>query len=262
MIDRMLKTFLAPRPKPAIPAGRRVYAIGDVHGRLDLLDTLLDAIEKDDAARPPAAVTLVLLGDLIDRGPDSRAVVDRVRRGVSWAETVAVMGNHEAVMLHALAGECDTLENWLRFGGQATLAAWGVDPLLIAEGTLDQILDAARVAVPPADREWLAAMAPGIRIGDYYFVHAGIRPGIALDRQDGEDLLWIREPFLDSRRRHEAMVVHGHSICETVEMRSNRIGIDTGAYASGRLTALGLDGEDRWLLSTIAPALADGPPSG
>ena len=262
MIERMFESFLASRPPPQVPAGCRVYAIGDVHGRLDLLDLLLGAIERDNDGRPAASVTLVMLGDLIDRGPDPRGVVDRVRRGVAWAETIAIMGNHEAIMLDALAGRRDALENWLRFGGRQTLADWGVDARLIAEGTLDEILEAACATVPLADLGWIAAMLPSVRIGDYYFVHAGIRPGVPLDRQSREDRLWIREPFLDSRRRHGAMIVHGHSISETVAMQSNRIGIDTGAYATGRLTALGLDGADRWMLSTMDAPLAVDSPSG
>jgi serine/threonine protein phosphatase 1 len=235
---------------PILPPGQRAYAVGDVHGRLDLLDELLEAVRVDDAARDPAQTTLVFLGDLIDRGPDSREVINRVRAGVDWARTIALMGNHEAVMLEVLDGHLDSVPGWLKFGGRETLISWGVAPHTLDEGTLDEVMRAAREAVTHEERGWIGRLRSHVRIGDYYFVHAGIRPGIPLGQQVDEDRLWIREEFLESRKKHEAMIVHGHSVMADVQLKANRIGLDTGAYATGRLTALGIEDRKRWLLST------------
>jgi serine/threonine protein phosphatase 1 len=243
-------SWLKPRSKPTLPDGTRVYAIGDVHGRLDLFERLIESIRQDNQGRPEKDVTLILLGDLIDRGPDSRSVVARARTGVDWARTIPLMGNHEGILLDILDGSRNSLESWLRFGGEATLESWGVPMQVIQEGTIDEILEAIRRAVTPEERSWLGRMRSHARIGDYYFVHAGIRPDVPFDKQRDEDRLWIREEFLDSRKRHGAMIVHGHSIHATVEERPNRIGLDTGAYASNCLTALGLEATDRWYLNT------------
>jgi len=232
--------------RPSVPPGQRVYAVGDVHGRLDLLDKLLAMLEADNAGRLPAHTTLVFLGDLIDRGPDSRRVVERVRTGVGWARTVALMGNHEAVMLDVLDGQTDTLSQWLRFGGSETLESWGVTN----QAMLTEIMEGIRAAITPEERGWLGRMRTSLRIGDYYFVHAGVRPNVPLDRQNDEDRLWIRDEFLENRKHHGAIIVHGHSINRDVEQLPNRIGLDTGAYATGKLTAIGLEGQSRWLLAT------------
>lgn len=245
----MLRWFRDSR-RPTLPAGQRVYAVGDVHGRLDLLDDLIVRIARDNAGREQAQVSLIFLGDLIDRGPDSRGVVTRVRAGVDWAKTISIMGNHEAVMLDALDGQTDTLADWLRFGGRETLLSWGVSAETIDGGTLEEILSAARGVVTLEERAWLGRLRSHVQMGDYYFVHAGIRPGVALDKQDDEDRLWIRDEFLESRKSHGAMIVHGHSIHTEVEQRTNRIGLDTGAYATGRLTAAGLEGTERWFLTS------------
>ena len=219
-----------------------------MHGRLDPLDQLLDTIRSDSDARPERPVRLVLLGDLIDRGPDSCGVVARVWQGVDWARTIPLMGNHEAAMLAALEGDGQQLQAWL--GGDTSLVSWGVAAELLAAATSGEILAAARAAIPLEDRGWIGRMRTHLTLGDYHFVHTGVRPGIALDQQAVEDKLWIRDTFLESRRYHGAMIVHDHSVHAAVEERPNRIGIDTGAYASGRLTALGLEGQARWTLST------------
>lgn len=237
-------------PPATLPAGMRVYAIGDVHGRRDLLDTLLDRIRADDAARPSARTTLLQLGDMIDRGPDSAGVVHRLMAGLDWADVTVLRGNHEQAMADGLSGDADMLRLWRKHGGVAAAISWGVDPLLADEADDPDFVAAVRHAIPADQRGWLATRPLSVRHGDYLFVHAGIRPGIALDRQTAQDMLWIRRPFLDSRRDHGAVVIHGHSITPDPDCRANRIGIDTGAQASGRLTALGLDGTDRWFLST------------
>jgi len=245
----MLKRFFG-TPKPTVPSGQRVYAIGDVHGRLDLLEALLNRIERDNASRDIADVTLILLGDLIDRGTRSRDVVAKVRAGVAWARTIALMGNHESIMLDSLDGKRSELERWLKFGGRQTLESWGVKPIIFDFGTLDDILFEARSVISSDDRKWLSQLRRNLRIGDYYFVHAGVRPGVPLEHQTADDCLWIRNDFLDSRRKHGAVIVHGHSIQADVEERPNRIGLDTGAYYTGLLTAVGIEGSERWFLST------------
>lgn len=237
------------RPAPALPAGMRLYAIGDVHGRRDLLDGLLDMIRADDAARPPARTMIVQLGDMIDRGPDSAGVVHRLMAGQDWADVTALRGNHEQAMADGLAGDAEMLRLWRKHGGVAAAISWGVDPLLANQADDAEFVAAVLRAIPADQRDWLATRPLSVRHGDYLFVHAGIRPGIALDRQSAQDMLWIRRPFLDSRRDHGAVVIHGHSITADPDCHSNRIGIDTGAQSGGRLTALGLDGTDRWFLS-------------
>ncbi len=247
----MLIRFLR-SSKPAIPPGQRVYAVGDVHGRIDLLYQLLQMLERDNAERAPMQTILVFLGDLIDRGPASRQVADRVRAGVNWAKTIALIGNHEAVMLDVLDGHVETLSQWLHFGGIETLESWGIPRQKIEMGTRIEILEALRAAVTQEERAWLRRMRSSLRIGDYYFVHAGVRPNVPLDKQIDDDRLWIRKDFLESRKKFGPMIVHGHSISHGVEQRPNRIGLDTGAYLTGKLTAIGLHGRDRWFLSTTS----------
>ncbi|MBA2933168.1 metallophosphoesterase [Sphingomonas sp. CGMCC 1.13654] len=246
----MLSRFLR-SSQPTVPPGHRVYAIGDVHGRADLLDRLLDTLQRDNADRCAAQTSIVFLGDLIDRGPDSRGVVSRVRAGVDWARTITLMGNHESIMLDVLDGRSEMLAQWLRFGGIETLESWGIDRDAIETCTRDQLLETLRATVTTQERAWFGRLRTNLRMGDYYFVHAGVRPDVPLDKQDDEDRLWIREDFLESRKKHGAMIVHGHSVNSDVENLPNRIGLDTGAYATGKLTAVGLEGRDRWFLSTV-----------
>ena len=248
--------FLGRSWSPELPEGCRVYAIGDVHGRLDLFRQILDLIRQDDSARPPAHTQIIQLGDLIDRGPDSAGTVALAMQQPDFANLITLQGNHEAMMLEALAGDHDALRGWLRFGGQESLMSWGVPADVLNQPSADAIIGAARAAIPEAHVEWLASRPRALHLGDYYFVHAGIRPRISLERQTDEDRQWIREPFLSSSARHFAMIVHGHSITLEVERMPNRIGIDTGAYATGRLTALGLDGLHQWIIQTTeAPPL-------
>lgn len=235
----------------SVPEGRRVYAVGDIHGRLDLLDRLLDMIAKDDAGRAAAASELIFLGDLVDRGPDSRGVVDRLLSLSRGTQPVRyLMGNHEEVFLRALAGEVRALRFLIRIGGRETLLSYGISDQEYGHLDYEQLTRLARERVPDEHIRFLESFEKWIEVGDYLFVHAGLRPGIALEDQSTEDLCWIREDFLRHRDDFEKMIVHGHSITEDVDERSNRIGIDTGAFASGRLTAIGLEGEERWFLST------------
>ncbi len=236
--------------RPELPEGCRVYAIGDVHGRLDLFEQILDQIKQDDATRPPADTQIIQLGDLIDRGPDTARVVALAMQSPGFASLTTLLGNHEAMMLDAIAGDRDALKGWLRFGGRESLMSWGVGAHILDQGSPGTIINAARLAIPAAQREWIASRPRALHLGDYYFVHAGVRPRTPLEKQTDADRLWIREPFLSSTARHFAMIVHGHSIALEVEHMTNRIGIDTGAYATGRLTALGLDGPHQWIIQT------------
>lgn len=248
----VLRRLLAnSRAAPRGPAGWRAYVIGDVHGCLELLDQLLERIAADDDARSPARRLLVLLGDLIDRGPSSAQVVERVS-GLSLPgfQVVGLAGNHEEVLLRILSGQAEQIAGWLRFGGAETLQSYGIDPDQIKAM---QPADAQRrvcEAVPEHHRNYLESLGDTFRFGDYLFAHAGIRPGLALEQQNVTDLRWIREPFLSDSRDHGFVVVHGHTITEAVEERANRIGIDTGAYATGRLTALCIEGGERRFLAT------------
>ena len=239
------------QPLPQGPEGYRAYAVGDVHGRLDLLDQLLARIETDIGARSQAQNVVVFLGDLIDRGPQSAQVVERLR---TWkprdATTFFLCGNHEEVLLRVLAGEVTVFGDWLKFGGAQCLASYGLDAEQLSDQPEAIALAAVKEAVPVEHEAFLATFADSFRFGDYLFVHAGIRPGLAVAAQKKKDLRWIRDPFLEDTRDHGFVVVHGHTISETVEERLNRIGIDTGAYRSGVLTAIGIEGTNRWFLDT------------
>ncbi|RED17266.1 metallophosphoesterase family protein [Parasphingopyxis lamellibrachiae] len=247
---RLKSPFRSPSPH-SLPKGDRLYAIGDIHGRFDLFEALLEKIEADNAKRGSASTAIILLGDLIDRGPDSAKVIDHAR---SWsggfATMDALLGNHEASLLAVLEGQTEWMDSWLGYGGRETLLSYGVPPDLLAAGDSADISEAARTLVPDKHRDWLHDRPTLLQRGDYIFAHAGIRPGIAVADQKPKDLLWIRSEFLDSESDHGAIVVHGHSISPQPESRHNRIGIDTGAYFSNTLTALGLEGSARWFIQS------------
>ena len=242
-----------PSHPPRLPAGHLLYAIGDVHGCDDLLAELLSKIDEDSLARPRAKRILVFLGDLIDRGPASAAVVERLRTfRPDGTRLIFLAGNHEEVLLRILDGEAGLVPDWLRFGGRECLKSYGVDAERLRRMTPARALATIRSAIPDKHVEFLRAFDDTFRAGDYLFVHAGIRPGVSLTDQARADLRWIREPFLSDRAEHGFVVVHGHTIRQEVEDRSNRIGIDTGAYRFGVLTALGLQGADRWCIQAKA----------
>ncbi|WP_246152782.1 metallophosphoesterase [Sphingomonas montanisoli] len=235
--------------QPRVPAGTRVYAIGDIHGRLDLLLPLLAHIKADNGAREAAEAHVVMLGDLVDRGPYSAETVEFVISALpTFATFHILMGNHEESMLRALDPADDQTGNlWLKFGGYETLASYGV-PVSLLGGEDLPAADVLAQYVPMRHRAYLKGLGDTARFGDYLFVHAGIRPGIPIDAQDQVDMHWIRRDFLDHKGDLGAYVVHGHTISSTPDMQANRIGIDTGAYRSGTLTALGLEGDSRWLI--------------
>ncbi|ABC22289.1 metallophosphoesterase family protein [Rhodospirillum rubrum] len=251
---RLTSASSPPPAAPAVPSGVRVYAIGDIHGQIDALDRLHDLIVRDAAAEAGSArrFLIIYLGDYVDRGEATPAVLDRLcGPSLPGFERHCLRGNHESAMLDFLEAPTANL-GWLEFGGLATLAGYGVRMPGVsglaarAEG-LAKGLDAC---LPAAHRAFLGGLASQISIGDYLFVHAGVMPGRPLDRQSEDDLLWIREPFLSSPLWHGKRVVHGHTISEAPVVLPNRIGIDTGAFAGGPLTCVVLEDETLRFIAT------------
>jgi len=250
ILNRFRRSPAPAAPPPAsLPEGLRVYAIGDIHGRLDLLETLLARIGADDAARDACRTQLIFLGDLVDRGPESAAVVERAI-GLHTAGARFLMGNHEEMLLRMLDGDIAALRAMVRVGARETILSYGVSEAAYDASDFEELAELFAARVPDEHVAFLRGCEDRILLGDYLFVHAGVRPAVPLGEQSPSDLRWIRREFLDCEDDHGYVVVHGHSISETVEERPNRIGIDTGAYASGRLTAVGLEGADRWYLET------------
>ena len=237
-------------PPPAVPAGTRYYVIGDIHGRCDLFEALIAAIEADDAARAEARTTVVLLGDLVDRGPDSAGVIARARAWESERKVVLLAGNHEEMFLEAFDDPV-MLRHFLRHGGRQTILSYGVSRERYDSATFDELRELMAGAVPAEDLRYLARARDYLVAGDYVFVHAGISPEVPLADQKPEHLRWIREPFLEHDLPHERVVIHGHTITDAIDERTNRIGIDTGAYRSGRLTALALEGTERRIIQAV-----------
>jgi serine/threonine protein phosphatase 1 len=248
-LRQLFRSRSARRPS-AVPPGERVYAIGDIHGRRDLFAALIAAIDVDDAASSPADTTVVLLGDLVDRGEDSAGVVSAARNWARRRKVRWLIGNHEECFLAAMESE-DALRAFLRIGGRETVLSYPVDAAAFARADLPAAAAMIREAVPAEDLAFLRRGEDRIVIGDYLFVHAGIRPGVALADQTTTDLRWIRGEFTRADNEHEHVVVHGHTITDMVEIRPNRIGIDTGAFYSGTLTALRLEGCERHILQTV-----------
>jgi serine/threonine protein phosphatase 1 len=233
----------------SIPSGLRLYAIGDIHGRDDLLGQLLEKIDKD-AKEHKGKLRKIFLGDYLDRGLYSRQVIDRL---IALRETekdppIFLLGNHEQVVRELLRGRNgNLLADWLRFGGRETLMSYGIS---VAPGNISGIVSALREKMPPPHVDFIERLETHAIIGDYFFCHAGVRPGVDLSAQDERDLVWIRAEFLLHKEQHPKMIVHGHTIAPEPELRPNRINLDTGAYATGRLTALKLEGNKKWLLQT------------
>jgi serine/threonine protein phosphatase 1 len=228
--------------KPTVPAGTRVYAVGDIHGRLDLLDEILRLIAEDGKS-PIDRKILVFLGDYVDRGPESKGVLARLLQPMPTSfEAHYLKGNHEQSLLGFLADPL-LYRAWRHYGAMECLASYGVRPPLQDD---DDAFIAARDALaqkmPPDHLNFLNNLELAFEIGDYFFAHAGVRPGISLDQQSPEDLLWIRESFLASDANFGKVVVHGHSPASKPSLRPNRIGVDTGAYATGLLTCAVLEG--------------------
>ncbi len=235
---------------PALQAGRRIYAVGDIHGFADRLESLLGMIVADLAASPSVEAEMVFLGDYIDRGPNSAAVLDRLSRQDVPLAFVALRGNHEALLLDALADPAG-MAHWCRSGGDATLASYGID---LERHASRKALTRARTALlermPDPHRRFLADTALHYVASPYTFVHAGLRPGVPLDRQSVDDLLWIRDEFFRAASQVDGVVVHGHTPRPQPENEPHRINVDTGVFKFGTLTCVVLEGADRRFLST------------
>ncbi|NKN34565.1 metallophosphoesterase family protein [Marichromatium bheemlicum] len=238
-------------PPATLPAGMRVYAVGDIHGRHDLLQRLRERIHADACAQPAAEMHLIYLGDYIDRGPDSRAVIEQLTEPppAPLIQT-CLMGNHEYALLGFLEAP-EAHGGWLRYGGLATLLSYGIGPVdLGTAAALAALAERLHEQLPEHHRRFLRQLDTHRVIGDYLFVHAGIQPGVPLRAQSPLDLMTIKAPFINSTKRHPYRVVHGHHITPEPDIRPNRIGIDTGAYASGRLSCVVLEGEALRIIDT------------
>jgi serine/threonine protein phosphatase 1 len=250
MTLRRAQTGRMNSPDP-LPAPARLYVIGDIHGRADLLDGMVGAIADDLAARPAADSLVVTVGDYVDRGPESRGVIERLHGNPFPTRYIALKGNHE-VLLHSFLLEPATAAHWRRLGGLETMQSYGVPVADVMIGK--SYLEAARAlatTIPAAHFDFLAGLRTSLTVGRYFICHAGVRPGVPLDRQSEEDLLWIREPFLASRADFGKIVVHGHTPAEQPELLPNRINVDTGAFMTGRLTCAALDADGaRFIVAT------------
>jgi serine/threonine protein phosphatase 1 len=237
LYSRAVMSDHSPFPDPPrIPSGLTVTAIGDVHGHLDLLTPYLHEIEARAARRSQRRHVALFLGDLIDRGPDSAGVLERLTRGVAGCELIALKGNHEEALLEFLSGAPGG-RYWLGFGGAETLLSYGIDCSQMAPGGIHALRETVQAKLPEKHLAFVRGMPLHVTFGDYFFVHAGIRPGRPLDEQIDQDMIWIRDDFLNSRMRFEKKIVHGHTPVVRPDFRDNRINLDTGAYATGRLTA-------------------------
>lgn len=240
--------------------GRLVYAIGDIHGRYDLLKVLMGKIAQDQTAFPPDRRRRVIFcGDYIDRGPESAWVVEALKwiRNASGLDTRMLMGNHEQSLLQFIDGGSDP-SDWLAYGGAETLASYGVEPPPPGERAVDWDALRARLlqAMPASHLDFLAGLEMSAVVGDYAFVHAGVRPGVPLINQEASDLLWIRGEFLNAPGPFEKVIVHGHTwLNDRPQVLPHRIGLDTGACETGVLTAVRLFNEDVGFLR------AEGPPA-
>lgn len=230
-----------------------IYAVGDIHGELDLLDKLLVEIAKD--AAKGSDHTIIFVGDYVDRGPDSKGVIDRVMNGIAGFETICLKGNHEQIFTDFVDEPSPgQAKMWFRDlnGGRETLASYGID----AEDVISSLEEGGCTkrllnSVPMEHIKWMDALPVCHRTDGYFFVHAGVKPGVPLDKQVPEDMIWIREKFLKSRKNHGAVVVHGHTPSRSAEIKKNRINIDTGACYWGELTAVALGGDEPRLISVM-----------
>lgn len=258
MLSRLFRsrTQVVAPTTPAVPDGTVVWAVGDIHGRLDLLEPLVEAIVADLRASTVSRGVVVFLGDYIDRGPDSRGVLQLLAglsdvQGVEWR---FLKGNHEQAMLGFLA-DPSAGRRWCEYGGDSALRSYGlrIPELAHRPEAWARVAADLRHKLTAREMEFLENLELSVAVGDYFFSHAGARPGVALDRQLPEDLMWIRQPFLHSQTGFEHVVVHGHTPTLHVHADHRRIGIDTKAYQSGVLSALRLEGRERTLLKTLGP---------
>ncbi len=252
MVLSFLKKTLAKDAAARTPPGQRIYAVGDIHGRADLLDRLMAGIEKDLASFKGERFHLIFLGDYIDRGPDSAAVIDKLI-GIQKRMPTArfLMGNHEEAMRRFMDNPLRE-EAWLDYGGVETLESYRVAPPMPRQSQEALMACGSNLVkkLPEAHRRFFDRLELCLTLGDYFFCHAGVKPGVPLDEQDPADLLWIRQEFLSSDWEPGKVIVHGHTPSEEPSIGPWRIGVDTGAYATGRLTCAVLEDDDRRFLST------------
>jgi serine/threonine protein phosphatase 1 len=228
----------------------RAYVIGDIHGRSDLLDRIVALICRDLEANPVGECLTVTIGDYVDRGPDSRGVLDRLARNPFPTRLISLKGNHE-VLFEAFLSDPSVAEQWRRLGGLETLHSYRIPVAELMVGRhYEEASKALRDAVPEEHLRFLASLKTSITVGKYFLCHAGVRPGVSLDRQNEEDLFWVRDSFLKSKVDFGKVVVHGHTPTEQPEVLPNRINIDTGAFATGRLTCAVLENSELRFLST------------
>ena len=226
-----------------VPDGVRVYAIGDIHGHLDLLDQVLARIDAHLADNPISQPIEVFLGDYVDRGPQSRVVLDRLIERSHTHRTIFLKGNHE-VLLATFPTDPNILDEWRKYGGLETLMSYGLKPSAKrSPSQYPELAAALEHALPQSHRDFLSELKTHFVCGDYFFVHAGVRPNVSLHLQSENDLLWIRDDFLKYEKPFDKIIVHGHTPVPAPEIRSNRINIDTGAYATGKLTCLVLESD-------------------
>lgn len=226
-----------------MPAGVRIYAVGDIHGRLDLLNELLTRIDDDILARPAIRPMFVFLGDYIDRGPSSRETIDRLVEHAETSESVFLKGNHEQIAISCLRDRA-LFDHWMRLGGVETLVSYGVGvpPRGFSDdGQVVRLQAAFHDALPQTHFRFFRDLQTSFACGDFFFAHAGVKPNVELSQQKESDLLWIRQEFLSSNEDFGKIVVHGHTPTREVQVGPNRIDIDTGAFATGRLTCLVID---------------------
>ncbi|MBX7539382.1 metallophosphoesterase family protein [Qipengyuania sphaerica] len=231
----------------------RIYAIGDLHGEFDLFREALKVVNADNASKPAARSTIILLGDVVDRGPQSKQLLQVLQQFHTASTSFIVLrGNHEEMLLQSARGDEVMQRLWLRSGGRQTLESYGIDPDRFARRSPTERAEMLLAALGDETLQWLDSRPLSYRSGSYYFCHAGVRPGVELNKQVASDLLWIRNKFLYSDEDHGAVVVHGHTEVDSPEFLYNRINIDTAAHKSGRLSVIGMQGTDLWLLSVSA----------
>lgn len=236
--------------RPSLPAGLRIYAIGDIHGRLDLLNALLSQIAADIASRPTPRALYIFLGDYIDRGAASRETIDRLIAHGARNESVFLKGNHELLAIRCLSDR-GLFDQWMRLGGVETLISYGVAPQNLMNGkSIARIQAAFHDAVPQDHFRFFRDLQTSFVCGDFFFAHAGVKPRVELSQQKENDLLWIREEFLTSKEDFGKIIVHGHTPTSEIEVEPNRINIDTGAFATGRLTCLVIEGASLSVIDT------------
>lgn len=234
---------------PSLPDAVRVYAVADIHGRLDCLNDMMTRIDADVPF--DGDDHLVFLGDYIDRGPDSARVIDRlIQIGDQRPSVSFLLGNHEETLLKVLKGSRTAAGLFDKIGGRETLLSYGVDAAAYNDMDLSDMIDAAQTLVPAYHVSFLETCIDRLSIGDYRFVHAGVRPRVAFDDQKPSDLRWIRTEFLDHPRPFDGFIVHGHTVVDDIDERLHRLNLDTGAYASGRLSAVVLEQSQRRFIQT------------